>query len=758
MFCLHTLRQALLFLFVACFFHSYLVLAKGGTEIAFPPSDDELLRIMLREASGHLTDETDGGRATAAFGKADISNPLEARDLLFGDLKGLDDMVLSSHEEYLRFTVENGPKRKVLNQMGVTFGVSVHPYRGEAKLRGGYESGKLGTTRQGGVNVVVPLSAFAHGSATHYRVTFYYLTKEKTPVGIKKFNLTLVSLPEGVGQQLTSLEEGFRKSQLTSAKSEGGLVSPSSDLAIAQGDESGPASPPPAPPTDQEAAQLKALRESQNTEVLVLDVSKQQEETYQKQAGLSGKVYQLLRQYKKRADAAGFSLMVTDDGSPVEGIRKPPQYVCVSKARYKAVFAPVIEKLEGEGWTIDKGALPQLESEPGEEPDGQHLAEGFVLTKNYLKDDAVAWQKLKPIISQVDDDSEVAINLEQGTLYDGETAQVYVTPLVEGLGFDYEAGDFYEVKVSDGKVALPVKYGEAPTPSWHYRMNIHLSLGLEVNDFQVMVVALPKGRISYITAVYLSKDSEVNNPSSAMLKKAKETPVCNNGQYCPLLIVHPNDVALSKDFLPAAAAIISEDEARALSPDVFEGVSGYAWHDGFDDMGGAAMDGFNKLLFSSQKERRSLLPVPAQVVSKGASPTSPHGPSLSPKPDRSDDVDTETGGTPPASQEEQEEQEELPSQLPASAQVGSQGALLTSPHEPSPSPKSDGSDVATETGGSTPLTPPASQEFGDYDEEKSEEESDEDGLPPVKRRRHYENHDSVVSGDEREEPILEMYN
>ncbi|WP_196221014.1 hypothetical protein, partial [Sansalvadorimonas verongulae] len=131
-----------------------------------PFTDDELQHYFWREKKPSAS-------ASASTG---LSGPLEARELLFDSLQGLDDIVLSVYEKDFCLKVENAPERKPLNHMAITYRLNIHPFEGKTLKRGVFEKTDIRANQDGKIIETIPVVDFYEGGSVDYAVVLSYET------------------------------------------------------------------------------------------------------------------------------------------------------------------------------------------------------------------------------------------------------------------------------------------------------------------------------------------------------------------------------------------------------------------------------------------------------------------------------------------------------------------------------------------------------------------------------------------------------
>ena len=580
MFCLQKLRQAVLLFFVTCLFCSQSVVAGlGSSPQTAPPVDLETMLRMLKMSSDLPDDDDVDGKARPVINKSDILPPQQTMEYLFGELEGLEGQLVVADRGMLKFSIRNGKEGIALNDMKLNFVATIAPYRGKARLRIKEPVARTFRADDDGVlNIAVPLDDFYHSMAQHYNLSLYYLTGNHSPVLIKNADFSLVYLPSVVSSEFETLEDQYRVTLNQTAD-----IGDSEEQQVTDVQQSVEA--------EKGQVYLEALKTAQTKRALVLDVSKLPQQGKPEQvAGHVGKVRKLLRETKGIGESADFRIIVTADGKPVDGIGRVPTYPYIHKEYYDQVLAPVFLKLRSENeWDItlrdlsdddiDSGASEAAEAEPVE-----------FLSKQYLEDGRGSRQQVISKLVRVEDSSYLTFRAPGGEKSDGKIAQVYITPLTEKFGFQYEEGDAYKVQVSDGRIDLSVSVAELHKKSWQYQVDIIVPTDDSPLEHQVKLIAVDKNNIDHVSAVFFNKSSHVG-AGSPLLKQLDLLPVCENGKDCPLLAVYKPDANKpARGDIPSYAAIVVEDY---VDEDIFKGVGGVNWHDQASEKGEKAFANFD---------------------------------------------------------------------------------------------------------------------------------------------------------------------
>ena len=331
----------------------------------------------------------------------------------------------------------------------------------------------------------------------------------------------------------------------------------------------------------------------------------------------------VLRAYKSIGESAYFRIIVTPNGKPIEGIGRVPTYVYMSQARYEQVFSPALKQLEiGEGWRITRVDLSSDEVDTTDSADDEPE---FVLSKDYLESRQAERNNKFPKIVSIEETIPLTFMIPEREKCEGKTAQIYITPITEKLGFECDEGDLYEAEVVDGRATLPVTAAELHREGWQYQVDIVVPLEGAKIDTRFKLIVLDKGAIGYISAVYFNEKSNVS-ADSPLLRKLHQLPVCENGKNCPLLAVYKEN-ANTPAFNDIPPYVVEVSEWYVPNT-VFENVEGISWHDTVDEERVKAFSHFTQKMVTIETNGRSrnssvIVSPPAADDSQQLEPTSP---------------------------------------------------------------------------------------------------------------------------------------
>ncbi|WP_196221340.1 hypothetical protein, partial [Sansalvadorimonas verongulae] len=189
------MKQALP-LTVLCLFYPLEALAvKIDPKTGLPFTDDVLLQHMMGKK------DKSGG---ADF--SGLNGPLEARELLFDQLVGVNDTVVSIYEPTFTLTIKNDRERKALNDMGLRFSLAIYPVVNGMRTRGRFIRRGLSVKQHGVLKQTIPLEAFYQENATDYSVSLSYESLNKIPIEITRFYLQVSPLPPEISWELRGRE------------------------------------------------------------------------------------------------------------------------------------------------------------------------------------------------------------------------------------------------------------------------------------------------------------------------------------------------------------------------------------------------------------------------------------------------------------------------------------------------------------------------------------------------------------------------
>ncbi|MTI11794.1 hypothetical protein E1189_01680, partial [Sansalvadorimonas verongulae] len=229
---------------------------------------------------------------------------------------------------------------------------------------------------------------------------------------------------------------------------------------------------------------------------------------------------------------SGINLLVTPDGKTIDGLKVLKDCVVVSGERYRSTIQPMLEVLnEQDGWTLDVINYDLSDAQPS---DTGLFKLVHPFSKASLDDDTIVRRVDEPVF--LSSTTEEKVSLPALSTMSVSKARVYLTPLIEGLGFHYDSGEYYELDVHEGKVTLPLSLKEFPTPSWQYRVDIQLTDNVNTEYVRYNLVALNPDEIYFVNVVYFDPVvTGAHENDHALVDKMKKLPVREYGGFCPQL-------------------------------------------------------------------------------------------------------------------------------------------------------------------------------------------------------------------------------
>ena len=500
------------------------------------------------------------------------SGALDDKAFFFDALIGVKDTVISAYEKNYRLIVANPPWRKNLRDMNLTFRVAIYPYKEKTRVRGIFEKRGIRVNPYGVLDEVIPISEFYESDIVHYTVALSYETLFNNAVEIKRFHLTLSATPEKRIREFKDGEEILKKALLDSI-----VLSKSAK-------------------NWQPSEQLREDAENMNRYVLVSDFSDVEVSTTNH---FPSKSLQFFQAHQDITEKAGICLMITADGKPPRDIRIPHYYTVISLWRYQTLYEPLLEALQ----ELDSWDIHSCKFDPNVPYRGVGLSviSSYVFTKYALESPEIIRTLARPQFFFRNLDHTLQLYMEnQGGI---DKAQVYLTPLVEGTGFVYPMGEQYEPLAQEEKLKIPLSIKEFPVSSWHYRVDVHTRRGGHPEYIRFSMAVLDSDNIHRITVVQFPENND-RGVHQNLLERANQYSYCEEGKYCPLLIINPPSGISGSNLLPSRAVILSREEAENLPTDMFTGMQGVIWQAAGMDNAPQAMSGFAKFTVTTKVRQR----------------------------------------------------------------------------------------------------------------------------------------------------------
>lgn len=341
---------------------------------------------------------------------------------------------------------------------------------------------------------------------------------------------------------------------------------------------------------------LKKHAAQMSKKVLILDMAK----IKGLEAGvLPQSALHFLQRNNAEVGQAGISLIILPDCEEVISKQFPRNALLVKHKYYQPIYEQFFANLEDkEGWRVAKKeyeqSLDQTVLEKGCSP--------FAFTKKFFDNDEAARSYTSSVFVKYPFTDTHRFSLEGWVPAD--RAQVYITPLVSGQGFHFASGEYYDIKVDNQMLTLPLTVQDLPIKSWHYRVDIHVSGPQGQEDIRYSLIALEPDKIDHLSVVHFSSRDSYG-PGAPLLKQANKLPVCEGGFYCPLIVVHPSSSTPFRSYLPLHTVMLSVEEAEALPLGIFTGMQGEFWHESLAGEDFEAMNLFAKRVVGAGREDRS---------------------------------------------------------------------------------------------------------------------------------------------------------
>ena len=674
---------------------------KTDPTTGLPFTDEVLLKHMLEGKVG-----LQGG------GQLGLRGPLEAKELLFGRLQGVHGTVISAHDQTFTLAIRNEEDRKPLNEMGLTFSVSIHPIVDGIRIRGRFGKSGLMANDKGVLRDNIPLEAFHEEGVTDYTVVLSYETRSGIPVEVSRFHLQISPISVEQGQNIKD-----QSVLLYGAMPDAGELE-KAELEKAQVVED--------KKEEKESFQVKI--EKMKKRVLTLDFTHLPFELPQ---GFEEAAYQYFKSFHKLADEASMVFVIVSPNERMEGVHIPLNYMKVSLSQYKTIYANTVHALQDDqGWDYIHQVFSMKKVET---PDTGAVGEHFAFTEKLLNTHNPARELKTPqlVNPSLDDGLRIHVGHEP---FDG-FAHVYLTPLFEEQGYLFQAGEYFRVPVSSGYATLPLVLDQLPTLGWQYRVDVHISAGEWSKDLRTHLVVIDTDKVNHVSVIRYSDSSAVDE-SAPLTKQIESSPVCVEGRYCPLFVFHSPNRHPPKSQMPANpveyevpfyTVFLTHQQVGALPDGIFHGVEGVVWTDDANYEPQGVIGKFAKRVVTTVASAREVSPssfIPLQSAKKGGNPL---------------DVDCRMpsmGPPPPLPQEEGDECSMF--QYP-----GKGGAEPSSP-EGTPQFSDD-----EEDGGETP-TPEGSFQFSE-DEGDSKSPAGLTPSPPSPKKSKMEDRFYQESDDSEEE-------
>ncbi|MTI13130.1 hypothetical protein E1189_08910 [Sansalvadorimonas verongulae] len=288
--------------------------------------------------------------------------------------------------------------------------------------------------------------------------------------------------------------------------------------------------------------------------------------------------------------------MVTPSEGKLQRKRISHNCLQVNLMHYNRILEPVFHSLQHEyGWSF----FHEIFEIEDAVIDHGSINQNFVFTQTFLEDSHERELREAQLFNP-DINEEVRIFI--GPQLHDVFAHVYLMPLFDGQGFIFEAGEYYRLPIINGYITLPLKLSQLPISSWQYQIDAHIETEETGKNIRTSLVVLDRKRVRNVSVVHFSEYSSIE-PGSALMRQAAASPVCEEGKYCPLFVVHSSEKIPPRSEIPLYAVTLTDEQTGALPASMFKGVDGVIWSDNPGYKAEGALAHFAKRLVTAGEDK-----------------------------------------------------------------------------------------------------------------------------------------------------------